>query len=112
MAAQQTTDAFFGIAVRSSRLFVPLHRLMTAVEAGNVATTAADAFFLINMRVDDIAAVEIFCRNDIGIRQPHHLIQRVETLIVKIVRQATDHIFNDAIAVLHDASGHLQRCRA
>ncbi|CNT57637.1 Uncharacterised protein [Salmonella enterica subsp. enterica serovar Bovismorbificans] len=74
MTAQQTTDAFFRIAMRRAAVFIPLHRLMTAVIAGDIATSAADAFLLINPRIDDIAAIEVFRRDNIAIRQPDHLL--------------------------------------
>ena len=112
MSAEQTADAFFGIAVRCAGLFIPLHRLMPAVIAGDIAAAAADTFFLINMRVDNVAAVELFGRHDVVIGETNHLIKRMEALIVKVVGEAAYHIFDDTVAVLHDAGRNLQRRRA
>lgn len=45
--------------MRCTAFLIPLHCLVPAVIAGDIATAATHAFILIDMRINNVAAIEI-----------------------------------------------------
>lgn len=53
------------VQLRSSLLFVPVDGLMSSIIAGYIASSAANALLVVELRQQLVISVQLFCRNDV-----------------------------------------------
>ena len=105
--AEMATDAFVGDG-GFARFGVEVDGLVPTVEAGNGATAASDAFVEIDFGDDLEGSVEIFAGDDVGEGFSDEVAQGGVSVGFHEIGESVLHVFDDAIAVLHDGSGDLE----
>ncbi len=86
--------------------------LVGAVPAGDVAEIAADAFFGMNAGDDLVVQVQMFPLGDFRNRVTEEIADRRKAFCVHPIAQPIDHVFHDAVAIVHRGGTHLHRTAA
>src|SRR5580698_3994982 len=102
----------FDMTVDGAGDAVEMDALMRAIPAGDVAEVAADALLLVNAGDDFVVEVEVFPVGDARQRETAEVVERGETLGAHPAFEAFGHVFDDAIAVVHDGGADLDGARA
>ena len=85
---------------------------MRAVFAGDVAEVALDAFRVVDACHGFVVEVEVAPIRDARDAATYDVAHRSEAFFVEIVGEAVNHIFDDAITVVHDGGADLHGGRA
>src|SRR5688572_10298263 len=112
-AAQVAADAglLVDLAVGATVVGPALDRLVRAVLAGRVAEAATDALLLIDLGDDLVVEVELLPARVTRDGRPDQLLRRGQAALEQVVREAVDHVLDDAEAVVHDRRADLHRRR-
>src|SRR3984885_1200737 len=105
-AARRLKSGWFGMGT------VHMNALMRAVPTGDVAQLAADALLLVNARHNLEIQVQMIPVGDLGRAQAAEILDAGEAFFAHPVLQAIDHVFHNAIAVMHGRGTHLYRATA
>ena len=81
--------------------------LVSAVLAGDKATSATDTFLAVNLGEDHRLAVEVVRKNNIRKLFAYEFLQFRYSAFRHIVLQAEDQVIDDAVTVLHDGGADL-----
>ena len=93
---------------RSARAFFDFDSLMTAIVAGDSAPTATDAEVVVNFGNDLEITVEVFGGNDVRKGFSDEIANRAEAVFFHENGESVFHVFDNAVAVLHDAGSDLE----
>src|SRR4051812_17400331 len=88
---------------------LPIKALVSTILACDITEIAADAIFNVDMGLDVIIKVQISPVGDALDGPANYLVDARKALLVKIVVEAVDHIFDDAIAIMHNGGVDLNR---
>ncbi len=99
-------------AVHGASGAVKMNALVRAIPAGDVAKIAADALLLVDAGDDLVIQVQVLPVGDAGERKAAKILDAVEALGAHPVFQPLGHVFDDAIAVVHDRGAHLHGAAA
>ncbi len=105
--AEVAADAFVGDD-GSAGIFLDFDGLMAAVVAADGAAAAADTEIVVDFGHDLEVAVEIFARNDVRKGLSDEVTKRGEAVFEHEDFEAVLHVFDDAVAVLHDGCRDLE----
>ena len=105
--AEVAADAFIGDD-RFAGAFFDDDGLMAAVEAADGAAAAADAEVVVDFGDNLEIAVEVLAGDDVGERLADEIAQGGEAVLEHEDFEAVFHVFDDAIAVLHDGCRDLE----
>ena len=86
---------------------VQVNALVRAIPAGDVAEIAADARVAVDARHDPVIEIEVLPLGDLGQREAAEIVEGAEAFFVHPVGEAVDHVFHDAIAVVHGGGADL-----
>ena len=86
---------------------IEMDALVRAVPAGGVAELAADALVFVDVRDDFVVEVEVLPLGDVGERAAAEVVEGVEAFAAHPGEEAVGHVFDDAIAVVHDGGADL-----
>ena len=89
------------------RRLVRLDALVRAVLAGDVAELAADAEFGIDLRDDFVIQIEVAPIPHVRHGAAAEILDGAEAMIVHVLREAVDHILDDAESVVHGGGANL-----
>src|ERR1035438_2372814 len=92
--------------------FVDVDALVRAVPAGDVAEIAADAGIAIDARYDAVVQVEVLPLGYLGDGEAAEVFDGAEAFLVHPVGEAIDHVFHDAVAVVHGGGTDLHGATA
>ena len=75
------------VEFRSSLLFIPVDRLMSSIEAGYIASSAAYALIFIEVRQKFKVSVEFFCRYDVRKSNAYEIFKTVVSSFIHEVHE-------------------------
>src|ERR1017187_8235797 len=99
-------------AARGQKLFrrasaLNMDALVRTVPAGDVTKVASDTKLRMNARHDLIIQIQVLPLSHTRQTKSAKVVERVKSLLVHPVTQALDHVFHDAVTVMHHCRTHL-----
>ena len=99
---EMTSHTLFRVEYRPPVRLIETDRLMAAVIAADVTSSAADALFVSEFRIQDRISFQFVKLDDVFFGSTDQLIEIFDVPFPHIAFQAGSQIINDPIAVLHD----------
>src|ERR1700678_2746967 len=86
--------------------------LVRAIPARDVAQVATDALIWVDARDDLVIQIEMLPLSDLGNRKAAKIADGGEAFFIHPIGEPVDHVFYDAIAVMHRGRAYLHRTAA
>ena len=81
---------------------------MSAIHTGDIAASAADTVLVVKDGIDDRVAVHFAGPDEIGQLFTHQVGKTGDLAACHVIPQSQSQVVNDAVAILHHGSAHLQ----